>query len=362
MRDEGIDVPKVALMPGISNGPPATMVALNEQLEWIYQNYILNPRFKDLFQEFEGKPLMIILDTGALGSKKGTAKSAFRVPFFKYTLAMSETELDAFRRAQGPVDDSHFTIRWTSSQNQVTRHHELGFWSWMDGSLEPMVTYKDGKAEAITVTNAFFGILGWTAPEAYGKRGGTTYLESFKFALKSKPGVIFLHQFNEFAGQTEGHGMGENHDIYADEYSMEFSDDFEPVSLTAAGLRDKTGGWGFYYLNMTKALMDVFNEKDMNSTVMAANISEKTEQSVKITWSVIGRDPANYTVSIGEKVLFKELTDVICEIPVKELSKGQNTVTIKANGVNTRYKLSRTEMDQVSETPLPVEVKLSVNL
>jgi len=51
-----------------------------------------------------------------------------------------------------------------------------------------------------------------------------------------------------------------------------------------------------------------------------------------------------------------------CEIPVKELSKGQNTVTITANGVNTRYKLSKTEMDQVSDTPLPVEVKLSVNL
>jgi hypothetical protein len=362
MRDEGIDVPKVALMPGISNGPPATMVALNEELDWVYQNYVLNPRFKGLFQEFEGKPLMIILDTGALGSKKGTAKSAFTVPFFKQTLGMSETELDAFRRAQGPVDDSHFTIRWMSSQNQVTRHHELGFWSWMDGSLEPMVTYKNGKAEAITVTNAFFEPLGWTAPNSWGKRGGTTYIESFKFALKSKPQVIFLHQFNEFAGQTPGNGLGPNHDIYLDENSMELSDDFEPVSMTAAGLRDKTGGWGFYYLNMTKALMDIFNEKDMNSTVMAANISEKTDQSVKINWAVIGKDPENYTVSVGEKVLFKDLKDVKCEIPVKEFSKGENTVTIKANGVNTRYKLSKTEMDQISDTPLPVEVKLSVKI
>jgi hypothetical protein len=362
MRDEGIAVPKVALMPGLSNGPPATMVALNEQMEWIYQNYVLNPRFKGLFQEFEGKPLMIILDTGALGNKKGTARSAFKIPFFKQTLALSETELDAFRRAQGPVDDSHFTIRWMSSQNQVTLHHELGYWSWMDGQLEPMVTYKDGKPEAITVTNAFFEPLGWTAPNTWGKRGGTTYIESFKFALKSKPQVIFLHQFNEFAGQTEGNGLGINHDIYLDEHSMEFSDDFEPVSLTAAGLRDKTGGWGFYYLNMTRALMDIFNEKDMNSTVMAANISEKTNQSIKINWSVIGKTPENYTVSLGEKVLFKDLTGVTCEIPVTELSKGPNTVTIKANGVNTRYRLSKTEMDLVSDTPLPVEVKLFVNL
>ena len=41
MRDEGIDVPKVVIMPGVSNGPPATMEALNEELYWIYQNYIL---------------------------------------------------------------------------------------------------------------------------------------------------------------------------------------------------------------------------------------------------------------------------------------------------------------------------------
>jgi len=45
----------------------------------------------------------------------------------------------------------------------VTRHHELGYWSWMDGQLETLVTYKDGKAEAITVTPAFFTPQGWTA-------------------------------------------------------------------------------------------------------------------------------------------------------------------------------------------------------
>jgi hypothetical protein len=360
MRDEGLDVPKVALMPGISNGPPATMVALNEQLEWIYQNYVLNPRFKGLFQVYDGKSLMIILDTGAVGNKKGTAKSAFRVPFFKQTLSLSENELDVFRRAQGPVDASHFTVRWMSSQNQVTLHHELGYWSWMDGQLEPLVTYKDGKAEAITVTPAFFEPLGWTAPNSYGKRGGTTYLESFNFALKSKPRVIFLHQFNEFAGQTEGHGLGEKHDIYLDEHSLEFSDDFEPVSLTAGGSRDMTGGWGFYYLNMTRALMDIFNGKDQNSTLLAAYISEKTDKSVKISWSVSGVAPVNYTVTLGDKVIVKETTEKFCVIPMENLSNGLQTVKITANNVHSYYPLSTTEFDEISKEPLPVYVNIAV--
>lgn len=362
MRDEGINVPKVALMPGISNGSPATMVAMNEQLDWIYQNYILNPRFKGLFQDFDGKPLVTILDTGALGNKKGTAKSAFTVPFFEQTLAMTEQELDDFRKAQGPIDESRFTIRFMSSQNQVTRHHELGFWSWMDGQLEPIVTYKNGIPEAITVTPAFFDPLGWTSANSYGRRGGTTYLESFKYALKSKPRVIFLHQFNEFAGQTEGHGLGKNHDIYLDEHSMEFSDDFEPVSLTAAGMRDKTGGWGFYYLNMTRALMDIFYNKDKNSTLMAATIASVSDKSIKLNWSVVGRRTKSFTVTIDNKVFFNDISGLSCEIPVQGLSKGHHIITITANGVQTRYALSKTEFDEIAEKPLPVKVNLSVNI
>ncbi|MBE0655043.1 MAG: hypothetical protein IH594_14675, partial [Bacteroidales bacterium] len=362
MRDEGMDVPKVAIMPGISNGPPATMTALNEQLEWIYQNYVLNPRFTGLFQDFDGKPLIIILDTGAIGNKKGTAKSAFRVPFFEMTLAMSEQELDAFRKAQGPIDDSHFTVRYMSSQNQLTLHHELGYWSWMDGQLEPLVTYFNEKPEAITVTPAFFGPLGWTAPDAYGRRGGTTYLESFNYALKSRPRVIFLHQFNEFAGQGIGHGYGPNKDIYLDEYSMEFSDDIEPVSLTAPGLRDSTGGWGFYYLNMTRALMDIFRNKDQNSTLLAANIREISDKSINLDWSVTGVIPESYTIKIEDEVFLNEISEMSCEIPVEALSNGFNAITITANDVHTYYALSKTEFDEIPKDPMPVECSLIVEI
>lgn len=362
MRDEGMDVPKVALMPGISNGPPTTVVAMNEQLDWIYQNYILNPRFKGLFQDYDGKPLMIILDTGALGNKKGTAASAFRVPFFKLSLGITEQELDALRRTQGQIDDTHFTNRLMSSQNQLTRHHELGYWSWMDGQLEPMVTYMDGKPEAITVTPAFFGAMGWTAQDSYGRRGGTTYLESFKYAIKSKPRVIFLHQFNEFAGQLEGQGHGKNHDIYLDEYSIEFSDDFEPVSLTASGMRDSKGGWGFYYLNMTRALMDIFNEKDQNSTLIAAFMDKESAQTIKLQWSVAGEIPKSFDVLIDDKPILKSITGMTCEIPVKGLSKGNHTLTITANNVHTHYALSKTEFDEIAEKPLPVKVTLNVIL
>lgn len=360
MRNEGVDVPKVVLMPGLSNGPPATMNALNEELDWIYQNYILNPMFKGLFQIYDGKPLMIILDTGAIGNKKGTAESAFRVPFFKQTLALSKSELDAFRAAQGPVDDTHFTIRFMSSQNQLTKHNELGYWSWMDGQINPLVTYHNGKPEAITVTPSFFGAEGWKAPDAYGRLGGTTYTETFKDALKYRPRVIFLHQFNEFTGQSKGHGYGNYKDCFLDEYNVDLSDDIEPVSLTAHGYRGDKGGWGFYYLNLTHALLNIFRGEAKGITILTAKPPKISKGNIKLEWSFIGVPPKSYTISIDNNIILKDIKKTLYEISEKGLATGIHTITITANGVHTHYALSKKEFDVQTESPIPVSVSKSL--
>ncbi len=360
MRDEGIDVPKVILMSGLSNGPPATMNALNEELDWIYKNYILNPRFKGLFQIYDGKPLMIVLDTGIIGNKKGTTESAFRVPFFKETLALSKSKLDAFRAAQGPVNDTHFTIRFMSSQNQLTEHNQLGYWSWMDGQINPLVTYYNGKPEAITVTPSFFGAEGWTAHDAYGRLGGTTYIETFKDALKYRPRVIFLHQFNEFTGQSKGHGYGKNKDCFLDEYNVELSDDIEPVSLTAEGYRGDKGGWGFYYLNLTHALINIFRGDPKGTTILAVQAPKISRDYIKLKWSYIGVPPKSYSLSIDNIIVHKNLKKAKYEISAKDLTMGVHTLTIKANGVSTHYALSEKEFDVPTESSIPVSVSQSL--
>lgn len=367
MRDEGLPVPRVVIFPGLSNGRPCTMQALNEELDWIDQNYLRNPRFDGLWLDYEGKPLIAILDTGAVGDKRGAAESAFRIPFFKQTLEMSQAELDAFRAAQGPVDDARFTLRWMSSQNQTTRHHELGYWSWMDGVIEPPVTYKDSAAEAVTVTPSFFNAYGWTdASQAYGRRGGATYIETFKVALQHRPKVIFLHQWNEYSGQREGHGMGSDHNIYVDTYSVELSDDLEPVSTTAPGYRGDRGGWGFYYLNLTQALMDVYRGNAQDCTILAVASPLRdavvSGQTLKVSWSVIGAPANSYLVVIDGRPVAEKVTGREVEISLSGISKGAHTLTVTAEGALTRYRLSWTEMDTPLETPVPsmVEVPFSV--
>ena len=356
MRDEGIDVPKVIIMPGLSNGPPATMGALNEELDWIYQNYILNPRFKGLFQVYDGKPLMVILDTGVIGNKEGTTESAFRVPFFKESLSLTETKLNEFRNAQGPIDDTYFSIRFMSSQNQLTKHNEIGYWSWMDGQLKPIVTYLNGKPEAITVTPSFFERNGWTAPGAYGRLGGTTYLETFNEALKYKPRVIFLHQFNEFSGQKNGQSYGENKNIYLDEYSVELSDDIEPVSLTSSGYRGDSGGWGYYYLNLTHALLDVFRGEAMGSTILAVERPEISGDKIKVKWSVTGVSPKSFSIMVDSTMVLNEIKSNECSISLDNFMPGKHTITVIAHGAITHYALSKNEYADPSKTALPVIV------
>ncbi|MCL5020623.1 MAG: hypothetical protein M1339_02950 [Bacteroidetes bacterium] len=340
MRDEGLRVPKVVLMPGLSNGPPASMTALNEEISWIYQNYILDPRLKGLFLTYDGKPLIIILDTGAIGDKRARTSPAFRIPYFKQSLRYFATVLDSFRAAQGPIDSSHFAVRYMSSQNQLTHYDKLGYWSWMDGQLKPVVTYCDGKPEAVTVTPSFFGRHGWTAPGAVGRLCGWTYLKTFDVALEHKPRIVFLHQFNEFAGQKEGEGYGKDRKIFLDEYDNELSDDIEPTSLTSGGYRDRKTGWGFYYLNMTKALLDVFRGKSKGSTILAVAPPDVHRNGLFLKWAAVGPVPRNYTILIDGKAFVKKFAGQRCTIPIGDLPEGDHVVTILANGVGTYYSMS----------------------
>ena len=368
MRAEGIDVPKVALMPGLSNGEPATMEALNEELDWIYQNYLRNPRFNGLWQIFEGKPLIIILDTGAMANADAKSEQAFKIPFFKISLGLSAEKLDSIRTNEKvKVDNTHFTVRWMSSQNQATEHNKLGYWTWMDGITEHPITYKDGAAEAATVSTAFFAGYGWKAPDARGRRGGATYIETFNWAYSHKPEFILLHQFNEFSGQSEGNGIGPNHDIYVDSYSVELSDDIEPVSTTALGYRGDKGGWGYYFLNLTRALIAIDKNTSEGSTILAVanpirNSVLKKDSKLNVQWAATGVIPDIYTISIDGKTVCDKVTGLAKEISLAGLSSGNHKLTVKAVNAVTYFPLLYLKEDQKLNKPVAAEVNIPIEI
>lgn len=321
MRDEGLPTPRIVLFLGVLNGPPTTMVAVNEQIDWVYHHYVRNPRFRGLFVELDGKPLMLIFNGGGPDWLRATSQVA--------------------------ADDRHFTIRWMSSQHQDSRHHEMGYWTWMDGVLRQPVTCVVGRPEAMTVSTAFFNIPdGWTAPTAYGRRGGVTYVESFKGALEHRPRFLQIHQFQEFTGALDGQGWGPKGDGYGDTYSVELSDDVEPVSVTAPGYRG-AGGWGFHYLNLTRALVDLYRQETPQTTVVAisrpAHGQLVSGDMVELDWTWAGKPPSAFRISANGRLVMRVRGGTSAAVPLRGLKAGPVRLRVTAEGAPARYVLSRTE-------------------
>ena len=172
-----IKVPQFVLLLGLDNGPQTSYNALNGEIEWITNNYWLNPNITDLFIIYENKPLLIIFDGGDIHGKNGSLNSSI-------------------------VDT--YTYRWMASQFQASQLQKQGFYSWMDGTINPLPTYVNGsntEVEALTITTAFFPATGgWFAADAYPTNNGATLLEEGLSALKYKPHFLFICQWNEFAG------------------------------------------------------------------------------------------------------------------------------------------------------------------
>jgi hypothetical protein len=157
-----------------------------------------------------------------------------------------------------------FELRWMASQLQNTPGfaQTLDYWSWMDGSMQPVLSLRAGVPEAATASSAFFAGNGWLdASTAAGKQGGSTLLQTAASALaragsQALP-ILWVNQWNEFAGQSNGQGYGPNQNIYVDIYSSELGNDMEPTSLTACAYRRPgvlCGGYGFQQLNLLQAV------------------------------------------------------------------------------------------------------------
>ena len=147
---------------------------------------------------------------------------------------------------------------------------------------------------------------------------------------------------------------------------MELSDDLEPVSLTAPGYRGDQGGWGFYYLNLTQALMGIYRNPKDDSTILAVCTPLEgacvSGRHLKVAWSVIGVPAASYRIEIDGAVVEKGITDTDVTISLDGLAKGRHILTVVAEGAHTCYPLARECMDIPLETGIPVSVSVSMQL
>jgi len=122
---------------------------VNGQLAYIWDNFAAHPQYRGLWQEFEGKPLVLALDISASYLNEG-----FRL-------------------------DDRFTVRFVGAQQDINKLNERGLWSWMD-SQRPAPTRRGNAVEALTVSVGSFAAGGWLGKDARGRRNGATLIEDWQ--------------------------------------------------------------------------------------------------------------------------------------------------------------------------------------
>jgi hypothetical protein len=336
MSKEGKSTPKIVLLLGLENGPtvPDGMKRLNGIFAWLTKNYLSKAEYKDLWLYYEGKPLVTVLFNTADPCK----------------------ELKS-REKTMPLDAPQWTVRWMASQLQINHAESCGMWSWMDGSIRQLVTYHDRSPEDAVVTPSCFAGGGWLATSATGRDHGAPYIQSWKVAFETRPKFIQIHQWNEFAGQKEGEGYGPDHHGYVDEYNLESSDDIEPTQLQACAYRG-CGGWGYYYMNLTKALISLYRGETPEITVLALSgpfQAEVVKQNLlALTWQTVGVSPGSYDLRLDGATVAKAIQGNKYALDLSRLHPGKHRVTLLANGVHTFFDLNPEKLAVKSASPLPV--------
>jgi len=258
-----------------------------------------------------------------------------------------------------------------SSQLQDNHAERCGMWSWMDGTIRQKVTYRDGRAEETVVTPACFPFpaKGWLHGDAVGRDHGAPYIESWKEAFEDRPTFIQIHQWNEFAGQKEGQGLPSDYwgindnqakptqNVFGDEYSPELSDDIEPTQIGGCGYRG-CGGWGYYFVNLTKALLSLYRKETPDITVMAVSAplqpaAVKAER-FRLAWNFPGQAPTSYTVRLDGKVVARNVHGLQYQLDLSTVAAGRHSAEVVAEWAHTYFDLAPDRLTTKDPKPLPV--------
>jgi len=336
---------------------PIGIKRLNNVIQWANKTFLDNPEYKSELLEFDGKPLMLL-------------------PWWGANVHTSGMTCEDLAKFTGQISAPRWTVRWMGTQLDDSHVGQCGYWSWMDGTIRQAVTYRDGAPEETVVTPSCFPFAftdallktrqGWLDPKAVGRDHGAPYLESWKVAFENRPRVIQIHQWNEFAGQPNDKGMGPGvkQKVFGDEYNLELSDDLEPTQLDKCGFRD-CGGWGYYYMNLTKALISLYRKETPDITVLAlsgpALPAVVKENQLPLTWNYLGKSPSSYTLKVDGRVVAEDINGENYALNLAKFLPGKHTVVLVANGVHTFFDLAPERLTTKSPTPLPVTSAIEIN-
>lgn len=183
--------PRVSIFLGCPGAPEAVVDGrLTRKADQIHDEYVANPRFRPLLQEYLGKPLLVV-----------------------YVNTPSP-----FPTGVPEWDDDRFTVRWMTGFVTEQPHlwsgsdrlSHYGYWSWEERGMQSY-TVHEGQAESMNVVACWRDDPNCPTP---GRRGGATFRERWARAHEIGPRFAMVVSWNEW--------------VLGEQPSAEVSKDLEP--------------------------------------------------------------------------------------------------------------------------------------
>ena len=136
----------------------------------------------------------------------------------------------------------------------------------------------------------------------------------------------------------------------------------EPTVLTACAYRG-CGGWGYYYYNLTRAIISLYRGATPGITVLAlsgpATTVDASIRTVDLRWAYLGKELTSFAVELDGKVVAPALTGSGYKLDLSQVKHGSHHVRLTAAGVYTNFSLDPSHATQHSTEKLPVQSEIS---
>jgi hypothetical protein len=169
--------PRIVIMLGTAGHPEGlTDGRLQKKADQVHREYVQNPRFRPLMQDYLGKPLLMI-----------------------YT----DTPTPYGIKSPPQWDDPRFTVRWVTGYLTEQRglrdaqlRSRLGYWSWEDRGSQTCAVF-NGYPEAMTITACWRPSEKNSIPSP-GRQDGTTFLQQWQRAHEVGQKFALVVSWNEW--------------------------------------------------------------------------------------------------------------------------------------------------------------------
>jgi hypothetical protein len=142
--------------------------------------------------------------------------------------------------------------------------------------------------------------------------------------------------------------------------------------MTAPAYRSR-GGWGYYYLNLWRAAVDLYRQPTPQTTLLA--ISKPTPappghdiapvvggETMEVKWVYAGPRPEACTVSLDGRPAAEGVRGNGVSVDIRGLAPGRHWLRVTARGAVQRYRLLYDEDSLPLATPEPAWTEIPITV